>query len=148
MSAPDSSAIQLPLTQRGTRPSVLIVEDHREVRESLRAALEQMRIYAAAAHDGETALKIAQAMRFDLVILDVLLPGMNGFEVSRALRELPQLRAVPILFATCVTGAEAQALGAKLGAHYLCKPFGLPELQARVEQILIGEAQGKQQALL
>lgn len=139
MSAPDSLAFQLPLTQGYRHLAALLVEDHCETSETLHCALEQMRIYAVVAHDGETALKIAGAMRFNLVILDVLLPCINGFETCRALRNLPEVRDVPVLFMGATSAAQSRS--AALGTHYLCKPFGLPEFQARVEQILIAETQ-------
>lgn len=134
-------AARAPGLPQGCRHlSVLLVEDHRETAETLRCALEQMRVHAVVSHDGETALKMATAMRFSLVILDILLPGINGFETCRALQNLPTMRAVPVLFVSCVTTLEAQAQGVALGAaHYLCKPFGLPEFQAQVERILTAD---------
>lgn len=144
---PGSSTLLQSLPEGYTHPSVLIIEDHREVAESLRRVLEQMRVYAVVSPDGEAALKMAAAMRFSLVILDVLLPRMNGFEICRALRNLPNMRDVPVLFASCVTSPAAQAEGAALGAaHYLCKPFKLVEFQTQVERILIADAQRQARA--
>lgn len=132
----------LALTRGRWRPSVLIVEDHAEVADSLRRALAQMGAQAVVSHDGETSLKMAEVMHFDLVILDVLLPGQNGFEVFLGLRHRPTTRDVPIMLVTCVTDEASQARGRELGAaHYLCKPFELAEFQSQVERILRAEAE-------
>jgi DNA-binding response OmpR family regulator len=122
-----------------TCPFALIIEDHREVAESMCRVLERMGVAATIARDGEAALKYVEAMHFDLIIVDILLPRVNGFEVVRAIRLNPHLRAVPVMIVSCVTDPEAQAQGAAMGAvHYLCKPFEMFEFQARVEHILKG----------
>ncbi len=96
-----------------------------------------MHILAMVSHDGETGLKMASVMHFDFVILDILLPGRNGFEVFRALRNLPTTRDVPIMFVTGLTDEASKAKGKELGAaHYLCKPFELAVFQTQVERIL------------
>lgn len=127
-----------------TRPHVLVVEDHAEVAECMRCALEQMRAFSMVSHDAEAGLKMAGAVNFDLIILDVLMPGMNGFELCRAIRKTPEGRDVPVMFVSCVTSPEAQAQAAELGAvHYLCKPFELVEFQTQVERILTEIAKSK-----
>lgn len=130
----------LTLTRGSWRPTVLIIEDHHEVADWLRRALAQMRIQAMVSHDGEAGLRMASVMRFDFVILDVLLPGKNGFEVFQALRNQPTTREVPIMVVTCLNDKASLARGRQLGAaHYLCKPFELTEFQAHVERILHAE---------
>lgn len=140
---PGAAAAPAPLLARShSRFYALIIEDHPDVAEAMRCALEQIRVHAMIAHDGETGLKIAAVMHFDLVLLDILMPRMNGFEVCRSLRKLPGLHDLPVMFVSCVTDPEAQTQAAGLGAaHYLCKPFELFELQAHVERILAAEAQ-------
>ncbi len=146
-SQPDLLAGLLTLTRSRWRPAVLIVEDHAEVADCLRRALAQMGVQALISHDGETALKMAAVMHFDFVILDILLPGQDGFAVFRGLRNLPTTRDVPIMFVTCVTDEEAQAKGRALGAaHYLCKPFELAEFQHHAERILSAEADRRAKA--
>lgn len=147
----DTAALSrlLALTQGRWRPTVLIVEDHPEVADCMRWALLQMQVQSLVSQDGEMAMKMAAVMHFDFVILDVLLPGQNGFEVFQALRNLPTTRDVPIMFVTCVTDTVSLARGRALGAaHYLCKPFELAEFQQQVQRILSAEAerQGKAQA--
>lgn len=145
------SLAQAPAPSRlpasSSRPYVLVIEDHPEAAECMRCALEQLRVFSMISHDGETGLKMAGVMHFNLIILDVLMPGMNGFDVCRAIRKTPALRDVPVMFVTCVTSREAQEQAAGLGAaHYLCKPFDLIEFQTQVERILADE--GKRQAKL
>lgn len=137
----------LSLTRGQWCPTVLVIEDHEKVADFLRRALAQMKILAMVSHDGETGLKMASVMRFDFVILDILLPGKNGFEVFRALRNLPLMRDVPIMFLTCLSDKDSMAKGKELGAaHYLCKPFELAEFQGHVERILREEAERQAKA--
>lgn len=141
--------MQLPLPpqahlEMNTRPHVLVVEDDTGVAECMRCALEQMRVFTMISHDGVTGLKMAGAMNFDLIILDVLMPRMNGLELCRAIRKTPTGRDVPMMFVSCVTSPEVQAQAAALGAvHYLCKPFELAEFQTQVERILTAPAKGQ-----
>lgn len=142
--APSASATPIPsplLATNRSRFYALIIEDHPDVAEAMRCALEKMHVHAMIAHDGATGLQIAAVMHFDLVLLDILMPRMNGFEVCRSLRKLPGLHDLPVMFVSCVTDPEAQKEAAGLGAaHYLCKPFELFELKAHVERILSAEA--------
>jgi two-component system copper resistance phosphate regulon response regulator CusR len=145
--AAEAPVRRLARAQEKWQPTVLIVEDHREVAESLRQALAKMKILGIVSPNGETALRMAGLMHFDLVILDILLPGKNGFEVFTAMRELPLMRDVPIMVLTCLTDETSKARGKALGAvHYLCKPFELPEFQVHVERILSAEAERQAQA--
>ena len=87
--APRRAPAPLPRVPAGRpRPSVLIVEDHAEVASYLRRALEQLQAFTEVSAEGETAVTMAEMMHFDLIILDILLPGMNGFEVFRAIRRM------------------------------------------------------------
>jgi DNA-binding response OmpR family regulator len=124
------------------RHYVLVVEDDSGAAECMRCALEQMRVFDMISHDGEIGLKMAGVLNFDLIIVDVLMPRMNGFELCQAIRKTPVGRDVPVMFVSCVTDAQAQAQAAALGAaHYLCKPFELVEFQTHVERILTEQAQ-------
>lgn len=126
----------------------LIVEDHHEVAESLRRVLEKMGVGATVANDGDAALKVISTRHFDLIVVDILLPRVNGFEVFRAIRQQPHLREVPVMVVSCVTDAEAQAQATAMGAvHYLCKPFEMFEFQAQVERILKPQLMRRPQVL-
>ncbi len=114
---------------------VLIVEDDRAIALGLRLNLRKDGHEVEIAHDGEEGLKMALEPGVELVVLDVMLPGRNGFEVLKELRRRGGTASVLMLTAK---GLESdKILGLKLGADdYLAKPFGLGELLARVEALL------------
>ena len=114
---------------------VLIVEDDRAIALGLRLNLRKDGHEVEIAHDGEEGLKMGLEPGVDLIVLDVMLPGRNGFEVLKELRRRGGTASVLMLTAK---GLESdKILGLKLGADdYLAKPFGLGELLARVEALL------------
>ena len=113
---------------------VLIVEDEHELAALIQRQIEGEGHLAVLAHDGQTALLLAAQMQPDLVILDWMLPGLDGLAVCRRLRERS---IVPILMLTARTEEADRVLGLEVGADdYLCKPFSLRELLARVRALL------------
>jgi two-component system, OmpR family, alkaline phosphatase synthesis response regulator PhoP len=114
---------------------VLIVEDDRAIALGLRLNLRKEGHEVEIAHDGEEGLRRALDPGADLIVLDVMLPGRNGFELLKELRRRGSKASVLVLTAK---GLESdKILGLKLGADdYLAKPFGLGELLARVEALL------------
>jgi DNA-binding response OmpR family regulator len=114
---------------------ILIVEDDESITLGLEMNLRAEGYEVAVAVDGESGLQRAAEDGFDLVVLDVMLPKMNGFEVLRALRE--RNKTVPIVMLSA-RGAELdKVMGLELGAEdYITKPFGLAELLARVRAVL------------
>ncbi|GBD30329.1 Alkaline phosphatase synthesis transcriptional regulatory protein PhoP [bacterium HR32] len=121
---------------------ILVVDDERPLVESIRFALEREGYQVVEAQDGVAALELARSQRFDLVILDVMLPGMSGFELCRVLR---QESDVPILLLTARTDESDRVVGLDLGADdYVTKPFSMRELMARVRAAL--RRRGMQQA--
>jgi two-component system copper resistance phosphate regulon response regulator CusR len=114
---------------------VLVVEDERKVAKALQEGLERESYSVAVAHTGEDGYFQASAEQFDLIILDVMLPGRNGIEVLAALRR--QEPKVPVLLLTARDSVEDRVLGLDSGADdYLVKPFAFPELLARVRALL------------
>lgn len=116
---------------------ILIIEDDqivsRTIERSLRGSVYQIRT----AHNGMTGLQAARQSPPDLVILDVIMPGMDGYAVCREMRADPQLRSIPILFLTAKVKDEDRIQGFQAGADdYLCKPFNISELSLRVQAIL------------
>ncbi len=86
---------------------------------------------------GTEAIVQAKARRPDLILLDVMMPGMSGFDVCNILRDFPETRATPIIFLTAVTETPRKVMGLRLGAvDYITKPFDLRELTARIEVAL------------
>jgi len=116
-------------------PHVLVIEDNAELAFGLRNNLEIEGYRVSVAGDGRAGLALADADRPDLIVLDLMLPGLDGFNVLRSLRE--RKRTVPVLILTARGQEEDKVRGLKLGADdYVTKPFGLLELLARVEALL------------
>ncbi len=116
-------------------PCILIIEDDRAIALGLRLNLRKDGHEVRMAADGETGLRMALEPGVDLVVLDVMLPMRNGYEVLKELRRRGS--TVAILMLTAKGMESDKILGLKLGADdYLAKPFGLGELLARVEALL------------
>lgn len=113
---------------------ILLVEDDETLQLTIRYNLERAGHEVLAVSDGESALERAATLRPDLVVLDVMLPGLDGFEVCRRLRERS---TVPILILTARDDEIDRVLGLEIGADdYLTKPFSMRELTARVKALL------------
>jgi len=116
---------------------VLVVEDERNIRElvCLHLGLEHLACVEAA--DGQAALRLARSRRFDLIVLDLMLPGLDGITVCRAIRRESRNSDVPILMLTAKLEESDKVVGLDSGADdYLTKPFGVRELMARVRALL------------
>jgi DNA-binding response OmpR family regulator len=117
------------------KKKILIVEDDESITLGLEMNLRAEGYEVAVAVDGESGLACAADDGFDLVVLDVMLPKMNGFEVLRALRE--RNKTVPIVMLSARGTELDKVMGLELGAEdYITKPFGLAELLARVRAVL------------
>ena len=117
-----------------TDARVLVVDDDSESRALVRVALERESFSVLEAADGAEALEIVAADCPDLVVLDVNLPSMGGFDV---LSQIRQLHAVPVIMVTGRDGETDRVLGLELGADdYVVKPFSPRELASRVRAIL------------
>lgn len=115
--------------------SILIVEDDASIRLGLEMNLKQEGYSVHSAGDGETGYHLALDKRPDLIILDVMLPKMSGFEICKALRK--QEIMTPVIMVTCRTDEVDKIMGLDLGADdYISKPFSLRELLARVNAAL------------
>jgi phosphoserine phosphatase RsbU/P len=116
------------------KPKVLIVDD---TPENIQVIMETFKDQYAivAAINGEKALKMAVAEpKPDLILLDIMMPGMDGYEVCRRLKADEQARDIPIIFVTAKTEVEDETLGFELGAvDYITKPFSIPVVKARVK---------------
>jgi DNA-binding response OmpR family regulator len=114
---------------------LLVAEDDPDLGESIKRGLERNRYAVDLAVDGQEALDLAGVVPYDLIILDVLLPELNGFEVCKHLRS--QKMQMPVLFLTALGAVEQRISGLDLGADdYLTKPFAFAELEARVRALL------------
>ena len=123
--------------QAEAHPHVLVVEDEANIRELVSLHLRLEHAVPTAAEDGRAALELARKRRFDLIILDLMLPGLDGLTVCRALRKESLNQATPILMLTARREEADKVLGLDSGADdYLTKPFGVRELMARVRALL------------
>ena len=113
---------------------VLVVDDERYIVKGIKFSLEQDGMDVDAAYDGEEAFRMIQAGEYDIIILDVMLPGMDGIEVCQQVREFS---SVPILMLTAKGEDMDKILGLEYGADdYMTKPFNILELKARIKAIL------------
>ncbi len=114
---------------------ILVVDDEPEMREMLRMGLIEHEVVVAA--DGIDALLKAARHTPELIVLDVVMPGMDGFETCRRLRANPQLANIPVIFATSQDTLSDKLEGFDAGADdYVIKPFDLTELQLRIRAVL------------
>lgn len=117
--------------QQQAKQRILLVEDEEHLLEAIKLNLELEGYRVTTATDGKTALKRYKEERFNLIILDVMIPEINGFQVAETIRL--ENREVPIMFLTAKNTSEDRVLGLKKGADdYLVKPFNLEELILRV----------------
>ena len=117
--------------------TILIVEDSPETLELLRRVLEKGGYKTTLATDGEKGFSYAQRYLPDLIVLDRLLPKMNGLQVCRKIKELKALENIPIIMLTVLDAEKDIIDGLKAGADdYMKKPFSPDELLARIERVL------------
>jgi DNA-binding response OmpR family regulator len=122
-----------------TKRRVLIVDDEPNIVLSLEFLLRQQGYEVSVARDGEEALAAASSLRPDLVVLDVMLPALDGFEVCRRLREHPEHKGLKILLLTARGRDVDRVRGLEEGADaYVSKPFSTRELMKMVAELLEG----------
>jgi len=114
----------------------LIIEDEKDIRELLQLYLKREGYDVHIAKDGETGLRKASQERFDLVLLDLMLPQLDGLEICRSLRSRPQTADIPIIMITAKVEESDRIVGLEMGADdYITKPFSPREVLARVKAI-------------
>jgi DNA-binding response OmpR family regulator len=119
---------------------ILIVDD---VKTNIDVLLQALRdsYKLSVATDGASALRSAEKNPPDLVLLDIMMPGMDGYEVCRRLRESPAMREVPVMFLSALDEVTNKARGFEVGGNdYLTKPFEMLEVKARVHSLLRAKA--------
>lgn len=115
--------------------TILIVEDEKRVADLLKAGLEENGFQTMVAYDGAMGLRLFQAYSFQLVISDIILPKLDGFELCKEIRKLNE--RIPILMLTALGSADDKLEGFDAGADdYMVKPFDFRELTARVKVLL------------
>lgn len=124
-----------PLAAPWAGASLLVVEDDEELAAAVAERLRQEGFGVTVVHDGEAALQSLAGRRFDAVVLDIMLPGLDGFEVCRRLRQ--EQRRIPVLMVTALADVADRMTGFDVGADdYLAKPFDVGELAARLRAVL------------
>lgn len=116
---------------------ILIVDDEQDILDLLQYNLETEGYEIVTALDGDTAIELAEAEPIDLVILDIMLPGKDGWEVLREIRRNPDTQHLPVIFLTAKDSEVDEVVGLELGADdYIVKPISIRKLQARVKTVL------------
>ena len=115
-------------------PHILLIDDERKLTDPLRSAFERAGYDVTVSNDGHAGLSMAMVEKPDVIVLDVMMPGLDGWQVCQAIR---QHSTVPIIMLTALDDSTDRIKGLELGADdYLVKPFGYKELQAHVRAML------------
>ncbi|MEN6433827.1 MAG: response regulator [Smithella sp.] len=116
---------------------ILIVDDEKDIVDIVSYNLEKEGFSIAKAYDGESALQVIKTQKPDLIILDLMLPKMNGLDVCKVVRRNPETSSLPIIMLTAKGEEIDKIIGLEIGADdYVTKPFSVKELTARVRSIL------------
>lgn len=118
-------------------PEILVAEDEKDAAALLRYRLRKAGYQALIAADGLAALNEAFERKPSLILLDVMMPNLDGFQVCRMLKESPITKHIPVILLTAMGGSEHKLRGFGLGADdYVTKPYAMPELLARIHALL------------
>ena len=116
---------------------ILIVDDEQDIVESLKFVLEASDYTCYCAYNGEDGLKLAKEIMPDLIILDVMMPKINGYKINRLLKYDSKYKNIPILMVTARSQEEDKLIGEETGVdEYITKPFDLDEVVRKVDQYL------------
>lgn len=119
----------------------LVVDDDADIRELVAFKLEQLGFEVLTAADGEEGLRLAEEVRPEIVLLDIMMPKLSGIDVCRRLREQPSTAATPVILLTAKAQEADVERGFAVGADdYIVKPFSLRELSSRVQVLMAREA--------
>ena len=120
----------------GKQKKVLIVDDEKDIVETISFVLEAQGYRCICAYDGEAGLKKAKDEIPDLMVLDVMMPNINGFKISRLLKFDSKYKNIPILMLTARSQKEDKMIGEETGADiYMTKPFDIEELVKNVKEL-------------
>lgn len=119
------------------KEKILIVEDEKDIRKMLDYNLEKEGYKTVITDDGEEAIRVVNKERPDLILLDLMLPGMDGLEVCKTLKKDTKTSSIPIIMLTAKTQESDKVVGLELGADdYVTKPFSIRELIARIKAVI------------
>ncbi|OIO38127.1 MAG: DNA-binding response regulator [Candidatus Omnitrophica bacterium CG1_02_46_14] len=132
-----------------SRKTVLVVDDEKDILNLLRYNLEKEGYQVLSALTGEIGLDLAKNKKPELILLDLMLPGIDGLEVCKILKSLPETKHIPIIMLTAKSSEIDQVVGLELGASdYISKPFSVKVLLARVKNVLRKESTQKAQEVV
>ncbi len=118
--------------------SILVAEDQAHIRALIEFKLKNNGYRVVTAEDGEQALQKAKELLPDMILLDVMMPLMTGFEVLAALKKIPETKEIPVLLVTAQSSESEVLKGLEMGAEdYITKPFSPNELAARIKSVLM-----------
>jgi len=132
------TSVLLPVPNPSRMPeTILLIEDEEDVADLLRYHLKKAKFRVLSAEDGAGGLELALSERPDAIILDIMLPGLNGFEVAKRLRAEERTKEIPLLILSAKGETESRIKGLEMGADdYLAKPFSPKELILRIQGLL------------
>jgi DNA-binding response OmpR family regulator len=117
--------------------SILIIEDEKDIVKMLEYNLQKEGFKTIASYDGESGFSLAVRRQPSLILLDVMLPGMNGLETCKALKREEKTACIPVIMVTAKSRESDKIVGLELGADdYITKPFSIRELTARIKAVL------------
>jgi CheY-like chemotaxis protein len=122
-------------TAAGSTHRILIVEDHRDSREALKALFEAFGYLVTEATNGRDAVVAVQTVRPNLILMDIMMPEMDGFDATRRIRAIPDFESTPIIAVTAMEGARELALQAGM-SDYVRKPVDIRGLLNKVSGLL------------
>ncbi len=116
---------------------ILVIDDEPDVLDTIRVGLEIAGFEVLGGYDGQEGLELARAERPSLILLDVQMPKLNGFQVCRELKQDPDTNAIPVIFLSARTDQSSQFWGKETGAlDYICKPFAIRDLVEKINEVL------------
>lgn len=125
------------MTDTGDNKKILIVDDEQDIVETLKFMLEAQGYVCFCAYDGETGLNMAKEILPDLMILDVMMPKINGYKISRLLKYDNKYKEIPIIMVTARSQEDDKLIGQETGVNeYITKPFELDEVISKVKEYL------------
>ncbi len=128
-----------PLFQ-ATKSTIMVVDDDPDLVDILRARLEQREFNVMGVYSGSQALAGIEKQKPNLIVLDIMMPEMDGLEVLRRLKAAPETSSIPIILLTALDKDEDISTGYKMGAdHYITKPFKSAHLMTVIDHLLSGD---------
>jgi DNA-binding response OmpR family regulator len=125
------------MVEKSKPPLILVVDDNPDIRNMIMTHLEGMQCEVLEASNGEDGLAMILSMRPDLVLLDVMMPGLNGWEIARYIREKPEYENMGVIMVTAIGQAVNELTAPLYGADdYIDKPFQWAELDFKIRQTL------------